>query len=201
MKLRQALIIVDVQNDFCPGGALGVAEGNKIVSVLNKYISECKLKKIPIFATRDWHPAKTRHFKKFGGIWPPHCIQYTKGARFHPHLKLPKNVILISKGMDPDKDGYSAFEAKNEEGIGLLSLLRMLRINKLLIGGLATDYCVKNSVLYALKKRFRVELLIDAIKGVNLKPDDSVKAVKAMLDKGAKKVTFKKFSTKLKAGT
>lgn len=194
MKLRQALIVVDVQNDFCPGGALGVPQGDKVVPVLNKYMSKCRIKKIPIFATRDWHPSKTKHFKPFGGVWPEHCVQSTKGAKFHPKLRLPKNTVIISKGMNPNKDSYSAFDAINEEGVSLFSLLRILRVQRVLIGGLATDYCVKFSALDALKKGFRVGLLVDAIKGVNIKPDDSYNAVKAILKKGAKKVSYKKFA-------
>ena len=140
------------------------------------------IKKIPIIATRDWHPPKTKHFKKFGGIWPAHCVQSTKGARFHPKLNLPENSIILSKGMNPESDSYSAFDAENDEGVNLVSLLQILR------------------VLDALKKGFRVGLLVDAVKGVNLKQDDSSNAVKAMLDQGAEEVTFKKFSSKLETG-
>lgn len=195
MKLRKALIIVDVQNDFCPGGALSVPEGDKIIPVLNRYIRECLAAKIPIIVTRDWHPAKTRHFKKFGGLWPRHCVEYSKGARFHSKLKVPKNVIIVSKGMDPKRDSYSAFDALSEEGVSLFSLLRILRIQSILIGGLATDYCIKFSALDALKKGFRVQVLTDAVKGVNLKPDDSKNAMALILSKGAKALTFKKFTS------
>ncbi len=189
MRLRQALIIIDVQNDFCPSGALAVPEGDRIVPVLNKYINLCQNKKVPVFATRDWHPKKTRHFKKFGGSWPRHCVRLTKGAQFHPKLNLPKNTVIVSKGMDPEIDGYSAFDSVNDQGVSLLDLLKILRIQRLLIGGLATDYCVKFSVLDALKKGFRVGLLIDAVKGVNIKPNDSNKAILLALKKRAKKIT------------
>ena len=194
MKLRQALVIVDMQNDFCPDGALAVADGDRIVPVLNKYIRLCRRKKIPVFATRDWHPHRTKHFKKFGGLWPRHCVRLSKGAQFHPGLRLPENVIIVSKGMDPELEGYSAFDAVNKQGVSLLNLLKILRVQRLLIGGLATDYCVKSSALDALKKGFRVGLLMDAIKGVNIKPDDSPRAVLLVLKKGAKKVTFNRFS-------
>ncbi|MFH1093112.1 MAG: bifunctional nicotinamidase/pyrazinamidase [Candidatus Omnitrophota bacterium] len=190
MKLRQALIIVDMQNDFCPEGSLAVPEGDRIVPVLNKYIGLCQSRKIPVFATRDWHPLKTRHFKKFGGLWPRHCVRLTKGAQFHPGLKLPKNAIIVSKGMDPELEGYSAFDAVNEQGVSLLNLLKILRVERLLIGGLATDYCIKFSVLDALKKGFRVGLLMDAVKGVNIKTDDSKKAIILAVKKGAKRITI-----------
>ncbi len=190
MKLRQALVIVDMQNDFCPNGALTVPGGDRIVPVLNRYIRICKRKKIPVFATRDWHPPKTKHFKKFGGLWPRHCVRLSKGAQFHPGLRLPENAIIVSKGMDPELEGYSAFDAVNEQGVRLLNLLKILRVQRLLIGGLATDYCVKFSVLDALKKGFRVGLLMDAIKGVNIKPDDSKKAISLAVKNGAKKVTI-----------
>ena len=193
MKLRQALIIVDVQNDFCLDGALAVPEGDRIVPVLNKYIRVCKSRKIPVFATRDWHPPKTKHFKKFGGLWPSHCVQQSKRAQFHPGLRLPKNAIFVSKGMDPELDGYSAFDAVNEQGVSLLNLLKILRVQKLLIGGLATDYFVKFSVLDALKKGFSVGLLMDAIKGVNINFDDSKKAIIKIVKKGAKRLTINRF--------
>jgi len=97
MERTKALLIVDVQNDFCPGGKLAVSEGDKIVPVLNKYIRLFSKKKLPIFASRDWHPRKSKHFKDFGGNWPIHCVQRTKGARFHPRLQLPKNTTIISE--------------------------------------------------------------------------------------------------------
>ena len=192
MKLKKALLIVDVQNDFCPGGALAVPEGDKIVSTINKYIRIFAKKKLPIFASRDWHPIRTKHFKDFGGVWPVHCLRNSRGAAFHPKLKLPKEAIQLYKGMDPEKDSYSVFQAEDLSGTGFLKLLNMLGIKELYIGGLATDYCVKSSVLDALKHKFKVKLLIDAIKGVDLKPDDSEKAIKEMIKKGAKKIAFKK---------
>ena len=191
MKLKKALLIVDVQNDFCPGGTLVVPEGDKIIPKLNKYIKIFSQKKLPIFASRDWHPKKTIHFKKFGGTWPVHCVQDTKGAAFHPKLKLPKEAIILSKGMDPEKDSYSAFQAEDKNGMVLLNLLKILGVNEIYVGGLATDYCVKFSVIDALKQGFKVKLLVDAIKGVNLKPNDSEEAMEEMLKNGTKKATFK----------
>jgi nicotinamidase/pyrazinamidase len=191
MKAKKALLIVDVQNDFCPEGALAVPEGDKIVPVVNKYINIFKKKKLPIFASRDWHPIKSKHFKDFGGLWPVHCIHNSKGAAFHPQLKLPKQAVILNKGMDPEKDSYSVFQAEDNKGMSFTNLLKIPGIKELYIGGLATDYCVKFSVIDALKNGFKVKLLLDAIKGVNLKANDSEKAIKAMVKTGAKKTTLK----------
>ncbi len=191
MKPKKALLIVDVQNDFCPGGALGVPEGDMIIPAINKYIKIFAKKKLPIFATRDWHLPRTRHFKDFGGVWPVHCIQNTKGAAFHPKLKLPKEAVLLYKGIDPQKDGYSAFEAEDDRGVDLAHLLKRLGIKELYIAGLATDYCVKFSAKDALRQGLKVKILMDAIQGVNLRPNDSEKAAKEMAKLGAKKITLK----------
>jgi len=193
MKLKKALLIVDVQNDFCPGGALGVPGGDKIIPVINKYINIFSKKKIPIFATRDWHPVKTKHFKDFGGIWPIHCIQNTRGAAFHTELKLPKGVIFLYKGMDPKKDSYSSFHAEDTSGMKFSDVLRRLGIKEVYIGGLATDYCIKYSAIDALKNGFKVNVLVDAIRGVNLKPKDSENAIKKIVKMGAKKLTLSYF--------
>lgn len=189
MRQGQALLIVDVQNDFCPGGALAVAEGDRVVPVLNQYIALFSRDHLPVFASRDWHPARTSHFKDFGGAWPVHCVQNTRGAAFHSKLKLPPQAVIISKGMDPDKDSYSAFQAFDQKGRPFLSVLKELKVEELLIGGLATDYCVKASVLDALA-HVKVDLLMDAIRGVNLNPEDSTKAVEEMIAKGARQRTL-----------
>lgn len=192
MESKKALLIVDVQNDFCPGGALAVPEGDKIVPILNKYMMIFSRKKWPIFASRDWHPQETKHFKQFGGLWPEHCIQNTKGAGFHPDLRLPQETIILSKGMDPDKDSYSAFQAVDSKGTKFFELLKISGINELFVGGLATDYCVKSSVLDGLKFGFKVKLLIDSIKGVNIKSKDSEEAIEEMVSCGAEKMTLEK---------
>jgi len=194
MEEKKALLIVDVQNDFCPGGALAVREGDKIVPILNKYMMIFSRKKWPIFASRDWHPKESKHFKKFGGPWPQHCIQNTRGARLHPGLRLPKETIVISKGMDPDRDSYSAFQAVDSKGNVFFELLKSSGINELFVGGLATDYCVKSSVLDALKFGFKVKLLTDAIKGVNIKSEDSEQAIGEMVRGGAEKMTLEELS-------
>ena len=191
MKLKKALLIVDVQNDFCPGGSLAVPGADKIIPVLNKYLRIFLKKELPIFASRDWHPVRTAHFRDFGGEWPVHCIQGTRGASFHPGIKLPKEAILLYKGMDPSKESYSVFQAEDEKGRPFLNILKVMGIGELYIGGLATDYCVKFSVLDALKQGFKVRLLMDAVKGVDINPNDSRKAVDKMLKSGARKTTLK----------
>ncbi|MDP2938568.1 MAG: isochorismatase family protein [Candidatus Omnitrophota bacterium] len=194
MKLKKALLIVDVQNDFCPGGALAVPNGGKIIPFLNKYVKIFSAEKLPIFFSRDWHPKKTKHFKEFGGIWPKHCAQDSKGAMFHPNLRIPKQAIILSKGMDPQKDSYSVFQAVDHFGMEFLNLLKIFGIVELFVGGLTTDYCVKWSVFDALKKGLKVKLLIDAVKGVNIKPEDSKTALEEMIIRGVKTITFKEIS-------
>ncbi len=191
MSLNEALLIVDVQNDFCPGGALVVPEGDKVIPVLNQYIQYFHDGKKPIFASRDWHPLKTTHFKEYGGLWPVHCVQNTSGAQFYPDLKLPPETIILSKGMDPKKDSYSAFQGMDQNGRIFLDILKKEEIKILYVGGLATDYCVKSSVLDARKFGFDVYFLMDAIRAVNLNPKDSEKAIEAMISAGAKQMTVK----------
>ncbi len=185
---KDALLLVDVQNDFCPGGALAVPEGDRVIPVLNQYVAQFQKADLPIFASRDWHPAVTKHFKAYGGPWPPHCIQGTKGADFHPGLKLPKGAVVISKGMDPEKDSYSAFHGYTEGGTDFEKALKKEEIIRIYIGGLATDYCVKHSVLDALKKGFETFLLEDAVRGVEVHPGDSEKAVKEMVGAGTGRI-------------
>ncbi|MGH7773224.1 MAG: nicotinamidase [Candidatus Binatia bacterium] len=187
MQGKDALLVIDVQNDFCPGGALPVAEGDRVVPVLNRYIEKFKKAHLPIFATRDWHPEKTIHFNTCGGPWPPHCIQKTKGAEFHVDLALPEDAVIVSGGTDPDEHGYSGFEARDDERRGLADLLRQRGVERIFVGGLATDYCVKHTVLDGIKEGFRVVLLEDAIRGVNLQPEDSERAIAEMIRAGAEK--------------
>jgi len=181
-KNKDALIIVDVQRDFCTKGALPVPEGEKIVPVLNRYIKKFHEAGALIIATRDWHPSNHISFKNYGGRWPPHCIQETPGAEFHPNLKLPRETRVISKATSAEKEAYSGFD-----GTELERELRNAGIQRLFIGGLATDYCVKSTVLDALKLGFETVLLFDAIKGVDVNPGDSEKAIREMLERGAKK--------------
>jgi len=151
---ESALIVVDVQNDFCPGGALSVADGHTVVPPLNEYIARFRAAGRPVFASRDWHPERTRHFQEYGGVWPPHCIAGTAGAEFHPELHLPRDTIVTSKGMDPGEDSYSAFQARLPDGGRLPDALRAAGVHHIYIGGLATDYCVKSTVLDAITAGF-----------------------------------------------
>lgn len=178
------LVVVDIQNDFCPGGALAVPEGDKVVPVLNKYIEMFKDAGAPIIFTRDWHPPNHSSFKKQGGPWPPHCVQNTEGAKFHPKLFIPLEAEIVSKA-DKKEEAYSFFQGTN-----LATELRQRGVKRLLVGGLATDYCVKETVLDGLKYGFEVFHLDDASRGVNVNSDDSRQALQAMVAAGAKRISF-----------
>ncbi|MDD2756819.1 MAG: isochorismatase family protein, partial [Methanothrix sp.] len=149
MRSSKALLVVDVQNDFCPGGALGIHGGDRIIPTLNRYIKHFERENLPIIVTRDWHPKVTKHFQQFGGVWPEHCVGESYGAQFHPELELPKEALVMSKGMDPEEDSYSAFHATDSSGMAFADLLKNLGVTQIYIGGLATDYCVKYSALDA----------------------------------------------------
>jgi len=177
---KKALIVVDVQNDFCPGGSLAVAHGDEVVPPLNKLIREFVDRNEPVFKTRDWHPAKTKHFAAYGGTWPVHCVQGTPGAEFHPDLLDDPRITIVSKGIDESADGYSGFDGTN-----LAQSLRDENVEEVWIGGLATDYCVKHTVLDARRKGFAVKALADAMRAVNLNPDDGAQAVEEMRSAGA----------------
>ena len=179
------LLVVDVQNDFCPGGSLAVADGDQVVPVLNRQIEAFVEAGRPIFASRDWHPARTTHFVEAGGAWPAHCVQGTGGAEFHPDLRLPPEVVVVSKGMGPEEDSYSAFEARDEGGRMLADLLADRGVRRLYVGGLATDYCVKHSTLDGRAAGLEVVVLRDAIRGVDLQPGDSDRALQEMQAAGA----------------
>ena len=183
-----ALIIVDVQNDFCPGGALPVPEGDQIIPVLNDYINIFKKAKANIFATRDWHPPNHISFKTQGGPWPSHCVQNSEGAKFHPDLKLPSDVTIISKATNPLREAYSGFD-----GTDLASTLKAQGVNRIFVGGLATDYCVKNTVFDARKLGFGTVLLLDAVRGINVRPDDVKEAIAEMVKNGAEQATLDNF--------
>jgi nicotinamidase/pyrazinamidase len=191
IKAKKALLIIDLQNDFCPGGALGIPGGDTIIPKLNKYLRFFSRKKRPIFVAGDWHPVRTSHFKDFGGTWPVHCLQNSRGAQFHPQLKLPQGTIILYKVMDPEKESDSVFQSEDHRGMSFAKLLQLLGISELYIGGLATDFCVKASVVDVLKQGLKVKLLLDGMKGVDIQAGDSEKALKEMLKKGAKKITVK----------
>jgi nicotinamidase/pyrazinamidase len=180
---RTALLVVDLQNDFCAGGALAVPNADRVVSALNQYIGEAVAHGVSIYASRDWHPLLSNHFKPYGGPWPVHCVKDTDGARFHPNLRLPATAIAITKGEDSASPGYSAFEGHTPGGKPLLADMRERGIGELYVGGLATDYCVKHSVLDALSAGLQVTLLEDAIAGVD--SEDSARAIVEMRHRGA----------------
>ncbi len=188
-----ALVVVDIQNDFCPGGALPVKDGDKVVPVLNTYIERFRAAGAPILFTRDWHPPDHSSFKDQGGPWPPHCVQNSPGARFHPGLKIPHEGEIISKA-DKRDEAYSFFQ-----GTDLAKKLSQRGIRRLLVGGLATDYCVKETVLDGLKYGFEVLHLDDASKGVNVNPGDSESALQEMVAKGAKRIRFQDIAIEQKA--
>jgi len=180
---KQALIVVDVQNDFCPGGTLAVAHGDEVVEPLNEQIDEFLERGAPVYKSRDWHPATTKHFKAYGGTWPVHCVQNTKGAEFHPALRDDPRITVVSKGLG-DTDCYSAFDETD-----LASQLREQGVEEVVVGGLATDYCVKNTVLDALKHGFKVKALKNAMRPVDLQPGDGDRAIEEMRAAGAEIVS------------
>lgn len=185
MNPLAALLIIDVQNDFCPGGALPVTGGDLVVTPLNRAAKLFAAAGLPVIASRDWHPEITSHFSAYGGSWPPHCVQGSRGAQFHPGLILPPGYLLVSKGTTADGDSYSAFDGRLADGRSLLQLLTSLGVTRIYAGGLATDYCVKETVLAALREGFRVTVLEDAIAGVEVHPGDALLALAEMQAAGA----------------
>jgi nicotinamidase/pyrazinamidase len=179
-----ALLIVDVQNDFLPGGNLAVSRGDEVVPVLNRYLKIFAARSLPIYATRDWHPQRHCSFQAQGGPWPPHCVADTGGAQFAAALQLPSAAVIISKATSVEQDAYSGFQ-----GTDLDSRLRAANIRRLYIGGLATDYCVLNTVRDALRFGYRVLLLSDAIRAVDVQPGDGLRAEAEMTRLGAQRIS------------
>jgi nicotinamidase/pyrazinamidase len=179
-----ALVLVDVQNDFLPGGSLAVPDGDAVVPVLNGYLEAFREKGLPVVATRDWHPERHCSFTEQGGTWPPHCVLDTEGAQFAPDLRLPPDAHVVSKATDTATDAYSGFQNTQ-----LQQDLSQMGVKRLFIGGLATDYCVLNTVRDALHNGFRVFLLEDAIRAVNVRPGDGERAVEEMVGLGATPIT------------
>ncbi|ADU96922.1 Nicotinamidase [Thermovibrio ammonificans HB-1] len=175
---RDALIVVDIQNDFMPWGALPVNGADSIIPVVNRYLKLFSEAGLPIFATRDWHPENHVSFKENGGIWPRHCVQWSEGAAFAKGLELPPETFIINKGDRPELEAYSGFQ-----GTLLEQLLRERGVRRVFVCGVATDYCVKNTVLGALNLGYSCVLLADAVKGVA--PETTREAVNRMLEAGA----------------
>jgi nicotinamidase/pyrazinamidase len=184
--MKPALVLVDIQNDFCPGGALAVPEGDEVIGPANELIHDFMIRKSPIVLTRDWHPANHLSFQEEGGAWPAHCVAGTPGAEFHPRLKVPRSARIISKAMTADREAYSGFE-----GTDLADLLKEHEIDTVIVAGLATDYCVKNTVLDALAHGFQVRVVREGIRAVNVKPADEKKALDEMVSAGAQMVSLR----------
>ena len=186
---HSVLVVVDVQNDFCPRGAVPVPQGDKVVPMLNEYVKKFRNAGAAIIFTRDWHPHDHSSFKSQGGPWPPHCVQGSKGAEFHEALVLPPGAEVVSKA-DKRDEAYSFFQ-----GTDLAREFHQRSLTKMFVGGLATDYCVKETVLDGLKNGFEVYHLDDASRGVNVQPNDAALALAEMVKRGAKRVTLNDLAT------
>jgi len=178
MTDRSALLIVDVQRDFMPGGSLPVPNGDSVVGPLNALIERFESRGLPIILTRDWHPRDHISFKERGGPWPPHCVAGTEGAEFHKDLRMPRDPIIISKATDRDKEAYSGFD-----GTDLNEVLRRRGVRRLFVGGVATEYCVRATVMDALSLGYEVLIMDEAIKGIS--PEDEARAKEEMVRRGA----------------
>ncbi len=154
LRAGDGVLVVDVQNDFCPGGALPIPDGDHVVPVLNEWLEVADARRVPVYASRDWHPLGHPSFQSQGGKWPPHCIQDTHGAMFHPDLRLPPDVVKVTKGTRFDHDQYSAFD-----DTGLEERLRQDGVRRLFVGGLAQDVCVFHTVIDARRLGFEVHLI------------------------------------------
>jgi len=175
-----ALLIVDLQNDFLPGGALAVPRGDLVIAPINALIDLYHGRGLPIYASRDWHPEDHCSFTAQGGPWPPHCVAATEGALFSEALQMPEEAIVISKALTAAEDAYSAFN-----GTGLARSMLADGITRLAVCGLATDYCVLNTALDGIEAGFEVLLVLEATRAVEVKPGDGDRAIARMLAKGA----------------
>ena len=192
LQSNDALLIVDVQRDFCPGGALPIEEGDRIIPVLNYWIESARRASVPIYASRDWHPVDHISFKEQGGPWPRHCIQDSDGAAFHPGLNLPDNVVKVTKGVRFDHDQNSAFD-----DTGLSERLKRDGVRRLFIGGLALDVCVLASVIDARKAGFKVQVIADATCPIS--EEDGRKATQKIKESGAEILTTDAQSPEIEA--
>lgn len=183
LRAGDALLIVDVQSDFLPGGSLGVPQGDAVIPPLNRGIAAFVSAGLPVYATRDWHPPDHVSFREAGGPWPPHCVQHTHGAEFARELNLPGDTTVISKAELADHDAYSGFD-----GTALHEMLQRAGVRRLFIGGLATDYCVLNTVIDALRLGYEVMLLRDAVRAVNVHAQDGARAERRMYTEGAQAI-------------
>ena len=175
-----ALLIVDMQYDFLPGGSLGVPKGNEVIGPINALIRLFREQGLPVYASRDWHPANHISFADRDGPWPPHCVAGSRGAAFSDELDLPPDAVVVTKADTADVDAYSAFN-----GTGLAERLRAGGIERVVVCGLATDYCVLNTVLDARTNGFEVLAVLDAMRAVEVKPGDGERALAEMAGRGA----------------
>ena len=183
--LDSALVLVDIQNDFCPGGALAVAEGDETVGVANRLMPHFQL----IISTQDWHPINHVSFRERGGPWPPHCVQGTEGADLHPALNRTPITHYFFKASSVDNDAYSEFEGRDEQGRSLDELLGSYGVKRLYVAGLATDYCVRATVLDGVSRGYQVYVCTDGVRAVNVDPLDGEKALREMAGAGVHLVT------------
>lgn len=184
LKNNDALIIVDVQNDFCPGGALATENGADVATTMTDLARRFSQKNLRVYATQDWHPAGHSSFQEQGGPWPEHCVQDSPGAEFHPNLKLPVGSSIVRKGTDMEVDAYSGFLDSNLE-----DLLKAAGVERVVVGGIATEYCVLNTVLDARKLGFETYVLKDGIAAVNVEEGDGAKAIEKMEEAGAEMIS------------
>lgn len=175
-----ALIVVDMQYDFLPGGSLGVPAGHEVIAPINHLLALYGDSKLPIYASRDWHPANHCSFREQGGPWPAHCVAGTHGAEFSSELAFPDETIVISKADTAQADAYSAFN-----GTGLANQLRAHGVKRVAVCGLATDYCVLNTVTDALEEGFETLIVPEAMRAVDVHPGDGTRAIDRMVARGA----------------
>jgi len=180
-----ALIVVDVQNDFLPGGTLAVHKGSEILPVLNRYIALFHTQELPIFATRDWHPPNHSSFMQQGGGWLPHCIAGTFGAEFSTGLNLPSDTVIISKATRQERDAYSGFDDTS-----LDSILKASGIGRVFIGGLTTEHCVLHTAKDAIRHRYTAFVLEDAVRAIDRIPEDGLRALDEMAGLGVALLCF-----------
>jgi nicotinamidase/pyrazinamidase len=179
LRGSDCLLIVDVQKDFCPGGALGVEDGDAVAPALDRWIDAAEEAGAMIAASRDWHPRHHVSFEERGGPWPPHCVQDTPGAELHPRLRLPDDAEIVSKGTNQNRDAYSAFDGTN-----LAEKLRDAGVERVVIGGLTLDYCVKQTALDAREDGFETLLIAGATRPVEARPGDGRRAIEEMKEAG-----------------
>ena len=176
--------MVDVQLDFCPGGALPVPHGDTVIAPINRLLQSATAQNIPVIATRDWHPPNSAHFTTGGGSWPPHCVADTPGAAFHPSLRIPPTAIVVSKGRTATEDGYSGFDGTDTVGRSLRSVVQAHSLSDILVCGLATDYCVRATALDASRFGITTYVVSDAIASVELRESDGQRALEDMRTAG-----------------